>query len=39
MIFNANTFSKVMRKCWSHCPEDRPSFRLLKDQLAVTSQV
>ncbi|XP_025205884.1 tyrosine-protein kinase Btk29A isoform X2 [Melanaphis sacchari] len=29
---------EVMRKCWSHCPEDRPSFRLLKDQLAVTSQ-
>ncbi|KAG5676708.1 hypothetical protein PVAND_006521 [Polypedilum vanderplanki] len=28
----------VMRKCWSHGPEDRPSFRLLKDQLATVAQ-
>ncbi|KAF7987295.1 hypothetical protein HCN44_003057 [Aphidius gifuensis] len=29
---------EVMRKCWAHSPEIRPSFRLLKDQLVVVSQ-
>ncbi|RZF38658.1 hypothetical protein LSTR_LSTR003464 [Laodelphax striatellus] len=29
---------EVMRKCWCHCPEDRPSFRALKEQLSVVSQ-
>lgn len=29
---------EVMRKCWCHCPEDRPSFRILKDQLIAVSQ-
>ncbi|XP_071453126.1 tyrosine-protein kinase Btk [Hetaerina americana] len=29
---------EVMRKCWSHNPEDRPSFRALKEQLMVVSQ-
>ncbi|XP_066999606.1 tyrosine-protein kinase Btk isoform X2 [Anabrus simplex] len=24
---------EVMRKCWCHLPEDRPSFRVLKEQL------
>lgn len=28
----------VMKKCWSHHPEERPSFRALKDQLAVVAQ-
>ncbi|CAH0560479.1 unnamed protein product [Brassicogethes aeneus] len=28
----------VMRKCWSHLPENRPSFRVLKDQLLTISQ-
>ncbi|KAL3266722.1 hypothetical protein HHI36_010883 [Cryptolaemus montrouzieri] len=28
----------VMKKCWSHLPENRPSFRVLKDQLLVISQ-
>lgn len=28
----------VMKKCWSHSPEDRPGFRLLKDQLAAVAQ-
>lgn len=28
----------VMRKCWLHNPEDRPSFRILKDQLATVAQ-
>ena len=27
-----------MRKCWNHCPEDRPSFRMLKEQLLSVSQ-
>ena len=27
-----------MRKCWAHCPEVRPSFRVLKDQLISVSQ-
>ncbi|KAE8737137.1 hypothetical protein FOCC_FOCC017400 [Frankliniella occidentalis] len=31
-------FKEVMRKCWCHCPEDRPSFRILKDQLIAVSQ-
>lgn len=29
---------QVMRKCWAHCPEVRPSFRVLKDQLISVSQ-
>lgn len=29
---------QVMKKCWSHGPEDRPGFRLLKDQLAAVAQ-
>ncbi|KAM7351866.1 tyrosine-protein kinase Btk29A isoform 2-T3 [Cochliomyia hominivorax] len=28
----------VMKKCWSHSPEDRPSFRVLKEQLALVAQ-
>ncbi|XP_037297481.1 tyrosine-protein kinase Btk29A isoform X2 [Manduca sexta] len=33
-----NEIYNVMRACWGHKPEDRPSFRVLKDQLAVISQ-
>uniref|UniRef100_A0A1B6GJN3 Tyrosine-protein kinase n=1 Tax=Cuerna arida TaxID=1464854 RepID=A0A1B6GJN3_9HEMI len=29
---------EIMRQCWCHNPEDRPSFRSLKDQLCVVSQ-
>ncbi|XP_011299224.1 tyrosine-protein kinase Btk29A isoform X1 [Fopius arisanus] len=29
---------EVMRKCWAHCPEVRPSFRILKEQLINVSQ-
>lgn len=29
---------QVMRKCWCHNPEDRPSFRSLKEQLVSVSQ-
>ncbi|KAJ8866274.1 hypothetical protein PR048_032117 [Dryococelus australis] len=29
---------EVMRKCWSHSPEERPSFRALKEQLTSVSQ-
>lgn len=29
---------QVMKKCWSHNPEERPGFRLLKDQLAAVAQ-
>ncbi|XP_008203443.1 tyrosine-protein kinase Btk29A isoform X1 [Nasonia vitripennis] len=29
---------EVMRKCWAHCPEVRPSFRVLKEQLINVSQ-
>ncbi|XP_077297809.1 tyrosine-protein kinase Btk29A isoform X2 [Arctopsyche grandis] len=29
---------EVMRKCWSHSPEERPSFRVLKEQLLTISQ-
>lgn len=29
---------QVMRKCWAHCPEVRPSFRVLKEQLISVSQ-
>ncbi|XP_037958717.1 tyrosine-protein kinase Btk29A isoform X1 [Teleopsis dalmanni] len=28
----------VMKKCWSPGPEDRPSFRVLKEQLALVAQ-
>ncbi|XP_034097869.1 tyrosine-protein kinase Btk29A isoform X1 [Drosophila albomicans] len=28
----------VMKKCWSHGPEERPSFRVLKEQLALVAQ-
>lgn len=31
-------FTQVMRKCWAHCPEVRPSFRVLKEQLINVSQ-
>lgn len=27
-----------MRKCWAHNPEDRPSFRVLKEQLVNVSK-
>nr|XP_018917341.1 PREDICTED: tyrosine-protein kinase Btk29A isoform X3 [Bemisia tabaci] len=30
---------EVMRQCWSQFPDDRPSFRNLKEQLSVVSQV
>lgn len=29
---------QVMKKCWAHHPEERPSFRILKDQLALVAQ-
>ncbi|XP_018316880.1 tyrosine-protein kinase Btk29A isoform X1 [Mycetomoellerius zeteki] len=29
---------EVMRKCWAHSPEVRPSFRVLKEQLISVSQ-
>lgn len=29
---------QVMRKCWAHSPEVRPSFRVLKEQLISVSQ-
>lgn len=29
---------QVMKKCWSHGPEERPSFRVLKEQLALVAQ-
>ncbi|XP_075234447.1 tyrosine-protein kinase Btk29A isoform X2 [Lycorma delicatula] len=29
---------EVMRQCWCHSPEDRPSFRSLKEQLTAVSQ-
>ncbi|XP_075152585.1 tyrosine-protein kinase Btk29A isoform X1 [Haematobia irritans] len=28
----------VMKRCWSHGPEERPSFRVLKEQLALVAQ-
>ncbi|KAG4080691.1 hypothetical protein HA402_013221 [Bradysia odoriphaga] len=28
----------VMKECWAHGPEDRPGFRILKDQLALVAQ-
>ncbi|XP_024083882.1 tyrosine-protein kinase Btk29A isoform X2 [Cimex lectularius] len=28
----------IMRQCWSHSPEDRPSFRALKEQLTIVGQ-
>ncbi|GLG99837.1 Serine/threonine-protein kinase GE16371 [Gryllus bimaculatus] len=31
-------FKEIMRKCWSRLPEDRPSFRLLKEELIAVSQ-
>ncbi|XP_019877153.1 tyrosine-protein kinase Btk29A isoform X2 [Aethina tumida] len=33
-----NQVYDVMRKCWSHLPENRPSFRVLKEQLIGISQ-
>ncbi|XP_037870697.1 tyrosine-protein kinase Btk isoform X5 [Bombyx mori] len=33
-----NEIYNVMRACWGHTPEERPSFRVLKEQLAVISQ-
>lgn len=29
---------QVMKKCWAHSPEDRPSFRNLKEQLILVAQ-
>lgn len=29
---------QVMRECWRHAPEDRPSFRMLKEELAGVAQ-
>lgn len=34
----AKEIYELMKKCWSHHPEERPSFRALKDQLAVVAQ-
>ncbi|EDW11468.1 tyrosine-protein kinase Btk29A isoform X1 [Drosophila mojavensis] len=34
----AKEIYEVMKKCWSHGPEERPSFRVLKDQLALVAQ-
>lgn len=34
----AKEIYEVMKKCWSHHPEERPSFRTLKEQLAVVAQ-
>ncbi|XP_011178509.1 tyrosine-protein kinase Btk29A isoform X1 [Zeugodacus cucurbitae] len=34
----AKEIYEVMKKCWSHGPEERPSFRLLKEQLALVAQ-
>lgn len=31
-------FEQIMRKCWSPLPENRPSFRALKEQLINVSQ-
>lgn len=29
---------QVMKECWAHGPEERPGFRILKDQLALVAQ-
>ncbi|XP_065356741.1 tyrosine-protein kinase Btk isoform X2 [Calliphora vicina] len=34
----AKEIYEVMKKCWSHSPEDRQSFRVLKEQLALVAQ-
>ncbi|CAG9563056.1 unnamed protein product [Danaus chrysippus] len=33
-----NEIYNVMKACWRHAPEDRPSFRILKEELAVVAQ-
>ncbi|XP_049864893.1 tyrosine-protein kinase Btk29A isoform X2 [Pectinophora gossypiella] len=33
-----NEIYNVMRECWRHSPEDRPSFRVLKEQLGNVAQ-
>lgn len=38
LIYIAFSLLQVMKKCWSHSPEDRPGFRILKDQLAAVAQ-
>lgn len=40
MKYSSNIFflNQVMRNCWSHCPDSRPSFRVLKEQLINVSQ-
>lgn len=30
--------AQIMKKCWSHVPDARPSFRVLKEELASVTQ-
>ncbi|KAJ2950596.1 hypothetical protein O0L34_g8847 [Tuta absoluta] len=34
-----NEIYNVMRLCWRHSPEERPSFRALKEELATVAQI
>lgn len=37
-LSNDPVMRQVMRECWRHAPEDRPSFRMLKEELAGVAQ-